>query len=187
MKNECPDWQPQLMHPHFLYMRPLHATDFEGLFQVASDPGIWEQHPNKYRYRQQEFTTYFNGALASGGALLAMAADGQTILGCSRFYDYDALQSEVKIGYTFFARSCWGKGYNPAAKKLMIEHAFKWVNKIIFHVGAVNKRSQVAVERLGALCVAQQEIAYYGEQPQVNKVYELTLENYEAAKPKSAV
>ena len=180
MKNEWPDWQPQLILPDFLYLRPLYASDFEGLFQVASDPGIWEQHPNKYRYRQQEFITYFNGAIASGGALLIMAADSHAIVGCSRFYDYDALRSEVKIGYTFFARSCWGKGYNPAAKKLMIEHAFRWVEKIIFHVGAVNKRSQVAVERLGAQCVDQQEIAYYGEQPQVNLVYELTRQNYKA-------
>jgi hypothetical protein len=43
-----------------------------------------------------------------------------------------------------------------------------------FHIGAGNVRSQIAIQRLGAAKVAEQEVSYYGEQPKRNFVYELT-------------
>ena len=48
----------------------LRPDDREALYQVASDPLIWEQHPNPDRYQRPVFDTYFNGALESGGAFL---------------------------------------------------------------------------------------------------------------------
>ena len=38
---------------------PLQETDFERLYDVASDPLIWEQHPNKDRYKREIFQTFF--------------------------------------------------------------------------------------------------------------------------------
>jgi len=31
-------------------LAPLQESDFEALYRVASDPLVWEQHPNKNRY-----------------------------------------------------------------------------------------------------------------------------------------
>ncbi len=157
--------QPTLKND-LVTLRPLAAADFEALFAVASDPLIWEQHPTKERYQRPEFTTYFDGGLASGGAFLILDAAGDPI-GSSRYYDVDEARGSVAIGYTFFARRCWGRGYNQAAKGLMMSHAFEFVPRILFHVGRDNRRSRIAMERLGGVLVGEVEMAYRGE-PRAN-------------------
>ena len=53
-----------------LLLRPLREDDFDGLHAAASDPLIWEQHPDRDRYRRDVFETrFFRGGIASGGAL----------------------------------------------------------------------------------------------------------------------
>ncbi|WP_457824435.1 GNAT family N-acetyltransferase, partial [Staphylococcus aureus] len=47
------------------------------------------------------------------------------------------------------SRSCWGGTYNKEMKELMLKHAFKFVNNVIFVVGTTNFRSQKAVEKIG--------------------------------------
>ena len=56
----------------------------------------------------------------------------------------------IAIGFTFLARDHWGATYNRALKSLMMGHAFKFVNTVIFHIGVNNIRSQKAIEKLGA-------------------------------------
>lgn len=159
-------------------LRPLVAADFEALFAVASDPLIWEQHPTRERYQREVFTTYFEGGIASGGALLALDAMDGSVVGCSRFYDHDG--GSVAIGYTFLARRCWGGRHNPAMKRMMLDHAFRFVERVVFHVGKSNVRSRTAVERLGASLKGELVVAYYGEQNNVNVVYELRRDVWRA-------
>lgn len=172
-----PNWQPNLSNA-LVQLSPLHTDDFETLYAVASDPLIWEQHPNPDRYKREVFANYFTGAMESGGALLIRDATTHAILGCSRFYDYLPEQNEVKIGYTFFSRNCWGKGINRAVKHLMIAHALQYVNTIIFHVGANNLRSRKAMEKLGARFMGEEEVAYYGEASRLNVVYAITKQDW---------
>lgn len=82
------------------------------------------------------FRTYFDGALASGGAFMIRDKRHGAAIGSTRFYDHDADTGEVKIGYTFFSRSEWGNGSNQRVKRLMLDHAFRHVKQVIFHVGA---------------------------------------------------
>ena len=162
--------QPTHLNNELVSLRPLAATDFESLYEVASDPLIWEQHPNPDRYKREVFQNYFKGALESGGAFIVLNEHNQ-VIGSTRFYDYKPADSEVKIGYTFFARACWGKPYNRSTKLLMLSYAFDFVNHVIFHVGANNIRSQKAMEKLGATKVGEEEVAYYGEATRLNYVY----------------
>ena len=53
----------------YVKLEPLAAGDFEALYAVASDPLIWEQHPNKNRYQREAFATYFQGAIESRQAV----------------------------------------------------------------------------------------------------------------------
>ncbi|WEK21032.1 MAG: GNAT family N-acetyltransferase [Candidatus Pedobacter colombiensis] len=153
---------------------PLKADHFEALYQVASDPLIWEQHPNKDRYRRDVFETFFEGALASEGAYLVLDKKTGAVIGSSRYYDLDEAQGVVAIGYTFIARQYWGQNYNPALKRLMINYAFQYLDSVVLHVGSQNLRSQKAVERLGAKKIDEQEVAYYGEPAKLNYIYQLT-------------
>ena len=38
-----------------LIIRPLVQTDYEALYQIASDPAVWEQHPIHDRWRREVF------------------------------------------------------------------------------------------------------------------------------------
>lgn len=166
------DLQPTLQN-EFVKLVPLKETDFEILYKAASDPLIWEQHPNKNRWQREVFQNYFKGAMESKGAFLIYDAKTNEVIGSSRFYDHDPEKSEISIGYTFYIRSHWGGKYNPSAKQLMIHHAFQYVNNVIFHIGANNIRSQKAIERLGAVKIDEQEINYFGEDCNLNFIYRI--------------
>lgn len=123
------------------------------LYDVAADPLVWEQHPVKDRYKEDVFRMFFREALDSGGALIAMDAGDGRVIGSSRFNGYSAERSEVEIGWTFLARSHWGGLYNGEMKRLMLRHAFQFVNKVLFLIGPQNLRSQRAIEKIGAVRV----------------------------------
>lgn len=75
------------------------------------------------------------------------------MVGTSRYYGYEAERSEVEIGWTFLARSHWGGEVNGEVKRLMLEHAFASVERVVFFVALDNLRSRRAVEKLGATFV----------------------------------
>jgi RimJ/RimL family protein N-acetyltransferase len=144
------DLQPAL-GGELLALRPLRREDFAELYAVASDPLLWEQHPNHDRWQRPVFERFFEEALASGGALLATDnADGR-VIGSSRYHGHDEALSAVEIGWTFLARSHWGGRYNGEMKRLMLAHAFRFVERVVFRIGAGNLRSRRAVEKLGAV------------------------------------
>ena len=165
--------QPNHLNNNSVLLEPLLPIYFNELYKVASDPLIWEQHPNPNRYQKEVFQTFFEGAINSGGAFIIRNADTGKALGSSRFYDYSRIKDEIKIGYTFFSRDCWGKGINKEVKTLMLNYAFIYVERVIFHVGASNIRSQNAMLQLGAKKIGEEIIAYFGEPDRLNYVYEM--------------
>jgi RimJ/RimL family protein N-acetyltransferase len=142
-----------ILRGELLGLRPLQPLDFNALYAVASDPLIWEQHPIKDRYKEEVFKGFFREALESGCALIASDSKDGQIIGSSRFHGYDKEKSEIEIGWTFLARSRWGGIYNREMKQLMLRHAFKFVNSVIFLIGPQNLRSQKAMEKIGGVCV----------------------------------
>jgi RimJ/RimL family protein N-acetyltransferase len=170
------DRQPTLIGPS-LELRPLRAEDWAALFAVASDPLIWEQHPDSDRYKEDVFRQFFADALQSGGALIAIERSSGAVVGSSRYHDFDAERRVVEIGWSFLARRCWGGRYNGEMKRLMLEHAFTAVDRVVFIIGPENRRSRRAVEKIGAV--------YAGVRPDAKGrervVYELTKQEFLAA------
>ncbi len=146
------DRQP-VLKGELVEIRPLRDTDFESLFGISSDPLLWEQHPSKDRTQRSVFQRWFDDATASGGALTVVDRRNGRIIGTSRYDGYDEAGSEVEIGWTFLARSHWGGSYNSEVKQLMLHHAFGSVEAVVFRVHSENRRSQRAVEKLGAVRV----------------------------------
>ena len=165
--------QPTHLKNNLVWLEPLKQAHFEELYLVASDPLIWEQHPNPDRYKLDAFTNYFKGAMESGGAFIIRDTLSGKALGSSRYCAYDAANKEIQIGYTFFSRVCWGKSINKAVKKLMLTHAFNDVDKVAFYVGANNIRSQKAMEAIGGIKVREEVVAYFGEPDRLNFRYEI--------------
>jgi RimJ/RimL family protein N-acetyltransferase len=143
------DLQPTL-EGQTLLLRPLRNTDFEALHAAASDPLIWQQHPSPDRYQLPVFEKFFKDGLASGGALAIIDREKDQMIGSSRYYDLDEGAREVAIGFTFLSRAYWGGKTNGEMKKLMLDHAFRSLNAVWFHVGPNNMRSQKALQKIGA-------------------------------------
>lgn len=144
------DSQPTLAG-ELVEVRPLRETDHAALFAVASDPLVWEQHPDNERWKPEVFDKLFAESMDSGGALIVHDAASGEVIGSSRYWAYDEQLSEVEIGWTFLARSHWGGRYNGELKELMLEHAFRFVDSVVFWVGPENFRSQRAVEKIGGM------------------------------------
>ena len=103
------------------------------------------------RHEEPVFHAYFAEHLASGGTLVVIDRRDGRIVGQSRFHGFDPERSEVEIGWTFLARSHWGGEVNGEVKRLMLDHAFRNVDRVVFLIHPQNIRSQRAVEKLGAV------------------------------------
>jgi len=147
-----PDLQPEL-NGTLVKLRPLREDDYDDLYAVASDPLIWEQHPASDRYKSDVFKTFFRDALGSRGALIVIDTNDGRVIGSSRYHGYDADLGQVEIGWTFLARSHWGGAYNQDIKRLMLQHAFRYVKRVVFRIGVQNMRSQRAIEKIGGIRV----------------------------------
>lgn len=148
-----------ILKGELLELRPLRKEDFHDLYEVASDPLIWEQHPANDRYKEDVFKEFFHEALESGGALIAIDSQDGKIIGSSRFHAYDQEKSEIEIGWTFLARSHWGGSYNREMKRLMLRHGFRFVDSIVFLIGPRNWRSRRAMEKIGGVQVGSRRDA----------------------------
>lgn len=156
------NWRPDYLGNDLVKLVPLHKDDFEKLYAVASDPLIWEQHPTWDRYKREVFQLFFDGAVAGDTAFLIVDKSNEKIIGCTRYYDYKPGNSSIAIGYTFLAKAYWGGKYNQSCKKLLLDYAFQFVDKVYFHVGSTNTRSQLAILKTGA-----------------EKINEVTLDHYD--------
>ena len=164
------DLQPHLQGK-LIELCPLKPADWDQLFAVASDSLIWEQHPEHDRHREDVFRVFFNEALESGGAFVIIDRKTQQIIGSTRFYGYDPEKSEIEIGWTFLARRYWGGRYNSEMKRLLLNHAFRFVESVVFFVGENNVRSQKAIEKVGAIRVGTATKRYGNHPPATNVKY----------------
>ena len=144
------DLQPTLEGERVI-IRPVVDSDRAGMFAAAADPKVWEQHPVQDRYREDMFNRFFDETLACGSALTFVDRATGSIIGSSRYYGLDPARSEIEIGWTFLARDYWGGSYNREIKQLMLDHAFRFVDTVVFWIGEQNMRSRRAMEKIGGV------------------------------------
>jgi N-acetyltransferase len=164
------DSQPTL-RGSLIELHPLRAEDFADLYEAASDPLIWEQHPEPTRYKRDVFQKFFDSGIASKGAFKIVDIDAKNVIGSSRYYDYNPVQNEVIIGYTFLTRAYWGGTYNRELKSLMLDHAFRYVDRVLFEVGENNLRSQKALSKIGARFFMRKELPNFDGTTQSHLVF----------------
>ena len=167
------DLQPKLSG-ELLELRPLRPDDWDALYAVASDPLIWAGHPARDRYTEPVFREYFREALESLGALVALDRATGQIIGSSRYVWYGPPRNELEIGWTFLARACWGGAYNGEMKRLMLRHAFRFVDRVIFIVGVDNIRSQKAMLKVGAVLTDRRDVRVVRGQQVESVVFEIS-------------
>jgi N-acetyltransferase len=169
-------WKPTLTGS-LVHLRALREDDWPALHAAASDPLIWEQHPEPTRWQASVFRKFFDGALAADGGLIVLDARTGAAIGSSRYHAHDAARREVEIGWTFLTRAYWGGAANREMKALMLRHAFAHVDRVIFRVGPNNLRSQKALGKIGAQRVGPMQDAHDASGRQ-SVVFELRKENF---------
>ncbi len=146
MKNQELNLQPDLLEDDITKLVPLKETDFDALFEIASDPLLWEQHPIKDRYKKEVFQTFFDGALNSKGGFLILDALTNEAIGTTRLYDYNTENSNLIVE---LFRSSYASGFvlntlNVGANKnegvevsldagLVQGKNFKWTTRFNFN------------------------------------------------------
>ena len=144
------------------FARPIHTqqfvleliteSDFESLYAVASDPLIWEQHPESNRWQKDIFSVFFANGLANDlGCFVIRERPTKEVIGSTRFYGYDETNRCVRIGFTFLARKHWGTSSNREIKDAMLKRAFQVCDSVRFDIGPDNMRSITAVKKLGGV------------------------------------
>jgi RimJ/RimL family protein N-acetyltransferase len=171
MTATSPDLQPTLVGETIL-IRPLRREDWPEMFAAASAPLIWEVHPARDRYKEVVFKEFFDGAMESKSAFAFVERTTGSIIGSSRFHEYDPERSEIEIGWTFLVRAYWGGNTNRQIKGLILAHAFTFVNTVVFWVGESNYRSQRAMEKIGG--IRHEELVSRPGAPGPHVVFEIT-------------
>ena len=174
------DRQPVLEGERLL-LRPLSETDWPALHAVASDRELWARHPSHDRWQEPVFRAFFDDALAQGGALAIVAKGTGEVIGSSRLQAYDPADGGVvEIGWSFLARSFWGGGYNAEMKRLMLEHAFASVARVVFRVGAENVISRGAMANIGGRLTGETFVEERAGRPMLHVVYEIDRDSFAA-------
>lgn len=145
----APDLQPTL-NGKTIRIRRLWASDWPDLFAAASDPKIWEIHPQPDRYKETVFRDFFETGL-SAGALAFVVQGSDAVVGSSRYHAFDPQAREIEIGWTFLIPRLWGGGANREIKFLMLSHAFTFADTVLFCIGEKNLRSCRAMEKIGGV------------------------------------
>ena len=169
--------QPTLEND-LVILRPLKENDFEALYNVAKDPLIWEQHPSWDRYKPEVFTEFFKESMESRGALVIIDRSTNSIIGSSRFKPVANAENAVEIGWSFLARNYWGGKYNKSIKKLMIDHAFGFVEDVVFYIGKDNIRSQKAVEKIGGRRITEAHFKHLIKVSETDWTYRINKEDW---------
>lgn len=169
------DTQPSLSG-ETIWLKPISADDFDGLFACGGDHRVWAGHPSTERYKRENFKQWFADALKSGGALTVFDSANNEIIGSSRYYFEGTPKGAVAIGYTFLAYRCWGGLFNAELKKLMLGHAFKSFETVYFHIATTNGRSQRAIAKIGATDVGEQ-LLQLSDNEQAWRVYRINRNN----------
>ena len=164
--------QPTLEGPTLL-VRPVVPSDLEAMYAAAADPEIWALHPEPTRWQREVFEAgFWAGALACGSAFAVIDRATGTIIGSSRYYQVDPAARRLCIGFTFLARSHWGGNTNAELKRLMLDHAFQYVDAVEFHIGTDNLRSRRAMEKIGGRFVRAEDFDMHGV-PKPHVIYRI--------------
>ena len=89
--------------------------------------------------------------MAAGRTIaFAVVVEGRC-MGVSSYLTIDPANASLEIGGTYYAPDIRGGPVNPAAKRLLMGHAFEsGARRVQYKVDAINARSRAAVLKLGA-------------------------------------
>jgi RimJ/RimL family protein N-acetyltransferase len=147
---------PVSLEGHGIRLEPLTMQHAAALASAAADGKLWELWYTSVP-EPEEMERYLAAALdgqAAGHMLPWVVRDlaTDTIVGTTRYHDIVPALDRVEIGWTWYAARVQGTHVNPAAKLLLLGHAFETLacEVVGLRTDWFNARSQRAIEALGA-------------------------------------
>lgn len=140
-----------LTHPR-VRLEPFEERHRAGLTEAAADPSIWRHMP--YDVPGHGYGPWFDWLLTEQAegrwAPHAVIAPDGRIVGQSCYLAFRPRDRGVEIGGTWYAPQVQGTAINPAAKLLLLGHAFdSGAERVEFKTDALNARSRAALLKLG--------------------------------------
>ncbi len=132
--------------------RPEHE---EALWLASRDPRTWRWLPIVQPQTRDEWSAFFESALAAAGTGTEMpfvTLRSEKVVGSTRFLALRPEHGSVEIGWTWLNPDSWNSGANVEAKFLQMRHAFEtWgCRRVELKTDALNERARGALEALGA-------------------------------------
>lgn len=145
-----------VLENRFVRLEPLDEAHKEGLRAAcAADPKTFnELYPFSMlgEHFEPVWRRLMAGALNNTGAsqTYAVMAGGE-VGGMTSYLGIDLPNAKLEVGGTYYRPDLRGGAVNPAAKRLMMGHAFdSGIRRLQYCVDAINARSRAAVLKLGA-------------------------------------
>lgn len=142
-----------VLEGHGFRLEPLAVAHAGALSQIV-DATMWAGMSAVLPVGEVGMVNLVEDTVAAPGTLAFAVVETRTgaVVGSTAFRDLSVVDRRVEVGRTFLARATWGSRVNPAAKWLMLRHAFEtWdMHRVGFRVDTRNERSLAAMRRLGA-------------------------------------
>jgi RimJ/RimL family protein N-acetyltransferase len=150
---EC---QPLHLQGTSVSLEPLEQAHIADIRNAAADGELWKLFFTSVPAPEQT-QQWLDTALAMQSQQKAIPfvvreKSGGKIVGSTRFCNIDHQHQRLEIGYTWYSQSVQRSAINTECKLLLLTHAFEVLNCIAveFRTDWFNRRSQAAIERLGA-------------------------------------
>jgi nitroimidazol reductase NimA-like FMN-containing flavoprotein (pyridoxamine 5'-phosphate oxidase superfamily)/RimJ/RimL family protein N-acetyltransferase len=144
---------PSLRGRH-VHVDPLDLSHVDGLFAALDDEAVWPWLTIPRPAAPEDLFPFVRAALSDPGrvAMVQTHPDTGEVLGSTSYYAIDPVNRSIAIGHTMLGRRSWRTAVNTETKLLLMARAFDDLGalRVEWHVDLENRRSQTAVERLGA-------------------------------------
>ncbi|WP_334161731.1 GNAT family N-acetyltransferase [Phenylobacterium sp.] len=146
--------EPKVLEDRFVRLEPLTEAHKPGLREACdADPDTWNRlYP--FSMAGEHFDPAWDRMFATpapGCLNFAVLAEGGC-RGMTCYLGIDGANQILEIGATYYHPTLRGGPVNPAAKRLLLAHAFaSGARRVQFKVDAINARSRAAVLKLGAV------------------------------------
>ncbi len=136
-------------------LRPLERSDRDALVAVASTGDLWDTfYANVAQLKDADlwFDTAIQQQDYGRARLFAVCDAAGQVVGTTRYLRMNEGHRRLELGGTFYAKAVQRTGVNTEAKLLLLTHAFGVLGCqcVQIRTDALNRRSQAAIERLGA-------------------------------------
>ena len=136
-------------------LRPFVEADLPALVEVAREGDLWNifyANVSMMKTPERWLAAALKERDAGRALLFTVETPGGEVVGTTRYMRIAPQHRRLEIGGTFYATRVQRTGVNTEAKRMLLAHAFEVMEAqaVQIRTDTLNKRSQAAIERLGA-------------------------------------